>query len=152
MAVWYRTLAKCLTAHWVFIQPGSLGKVTWKFDPNYPKHSKLSLRFRVGRLGGVGEVNFSPQNIQHVLHTWTPYIYFALKTKCLAKKKGAWGNVPSIILMHDYTGLTQYLRGNFPGIVSNLQVGKNTKYFTKSSHRPKGKKTTHRSKDSQRWQ
>ena len=59
-----------------------------------------------------------------------------------SQKKGAWGNVPSIILTHDYTGLTQYLRGNFPGIAksSNLQVGKNTKYFTKSSHRPKGKK------------
>ena len=65
-----------------------------------------------------------------------------------SQKKGAWGNVPSIILTHDYTGLTQYLRGNFPGIakspphlqVANLQVGKNTKYFTKSSHRPKRKK------------
>ena len=38
-----------------------------------------------------------------------------------SQKKGAWGNVPSIILTHDYTGLTQYLRGNFPGIAKSFR-------------------------------
>ena len=63
-----------------------------------------------------------------------------------SQKKGAWGNVPSIILTHDYTGLTQYLRGNFPGIAPPFTGGE--KYiFHEIEPPPQGEKTTHRYKN-----
>ena len=69
-----------------------------------------------------------------------------------SQKKGAWGNVPSIILMHDYTGLTQYLRRNFPGIAKSspppftgfqFTGGEKYKIFHEIEPPPQEEKTTH---------